>query len=781
MGHGEVSAADAHEGFGELVRSQRVAAGLTQEELAERSGLSVRTIRDIERARTARPYRRSMDLLAGVLDLAAPGAGEPAGAGGVNIPAPALAERPGYPGQAERVVPRQLPAAVRHFAGRADEVAVLDGLSGTVGGAGTVVISAISGTAGVGKSALAVYWGHRAAGWFPDGQLYVNLRGFEPAGAPVTPAAALHGFLAALSVPPAQIPVSQDERAGLYRSLLAGKRMLIVLDNACDTAQVRPLLPGGADSFVIVTSRSQLTGLAVTEDAHLLAIDVLTDAEAREMLSRRLGPERVLGESQAARELIGLCARLPLALAIVAARVAAGHPRSLAALAEELRHAQDPLDEFDAGDAATSVRAVFSWSYRSVSDPAAWMFRLLGMHPGPDVSVPAAASLAGVRPGRARGMLKELAFANLLTEHAPGRFVFHDLLRAYAAGLVSTLDSDADRRAAMHRLLDHYLRASWAAEHVVHPTRAQPSLPPSRSGVAGTEDFTSYGAALRWLQAEHQVLIAAIARAAESGFDTHAWQMSCALRSFFDRQGHWQDWVASQQIGLSAARRAGDVAGQAHVHRDLGLAYTRLCSYAEAHAQLGQAVDLYRQVGDQVCEANAHLDVARVFEAEGSPGEALRECESALWLYQQAGQRPGEARALNAIGWYHSLLGNPSQTLIYCQKPLETFRELGDRHAEASTLDSLGYAHFSLGHHQDAISCYQQALCLLRDLDDRFFQAFMLVRLGDAHHAVGDRRAARDAFRQALIIFDALGHPDASDVRAKLRACGDIEPGQVAG
>jgi tetratricopeptide (TPR) repeat protein len=397
------------------------------------------------------------------------------------------------------------------------------------------------------------------------------------------------------------------------------------------------------------------------------------------------------------------------------------------------------------------------------------MFRLLGMHPGPDVSVPAAASLAGSRAGRVRGMLKELAFANLLAEHAPGRFVFHDLLRAYAAELVSTLDGHADRRAAMHRLLDHYLRTSWAAEHVVHPTRAQPSLPPSRPGGARTEDFTSYRAALGWLQAEHQVLIAAIARAAELGFDTHAWQMSCALRSFFDRQGHWQDWVASQQIGLKAARRAGDAAGQAHVHRDLGLAYTRLCSYAEAHAQLGQAVDLYRQVGDQVCEANAHLDVARVFEAEGSPGEALRECDSALQLYRQAGQLPGEARALNAIGWYHSLLGNPSQTLIYCQKPLETFRELGDRHAEASTLDSLGYAHFSLGHHEDAISCYQQALCLLQDLDDRFFQAFMQARLGDAHGAVGNRRAARDAYRQALIIFDELGHPDASDVRAKLR------------
>ena len=764
------------DGFGELLRSRRVAAGLTQEELAERSGLSVRTIRDIERSRTA-PYRRSMDLLSGVLDLAGPGAA----AAGVDIVARAPADGPGYAGEHERMVPRQLPGAVRHFAGRADELKVLDGLSGGAGGAGTVVISAISGTAGVGKSALAVHWGHRAAERFPDGQLYVNLRGFEPTAAPVAPAAALHGFLAALSVPPAQIPVSLDERAGLYRSMLAGKRMLILLDNACDTAQVRPLLPGGAASFVIVTSRSQLAGLAVTEDAHLLALDVLTEAEAREMLSRRLGPERVLGESQAARELIGLCAGLPLALAIAAARVAAGHPRSLAALADELRHAADPLGEFDAGDAATSVRAVFSWSYRRVSDPAARMFRLLGMHPGPDLSVPAAASLAGVGAGRARGMLKELAFANLLAEHAPGRFIFHDLLRAYATELVSTLDSDAERGAALHRLLDYYLRTSWVAEHVVHPTRAQPSLPPSRPGVAHTADFASYGEALGWLQAEHQVLIAAIARAAEAGFDAHAWQMSCALRSFFDRQGHWQDWVASQQIGLSAARRAGDLAGQAHLHRDLGLAYTRLCSYAEAHAQLRQAADLYRRIGDQVCEANTHLDLARVFEFEGSPGEALGQCESALRLYRQAGQRSGEARALNAIGWYHSLLGNPSQTLTFCQKPLETFRELGDRHAEASTLDSLGHAHFSLGHHQDAISCYQQALCLLQDLDDRFFQAFMLARLGDAHGALGDRRAARDAFRQALIIFDELRHPDASDVRTKLRACGEGEPGQAAG
>jgi tetratricopeptide (TPR) repeat protein/transcriptional regulator with XRE-family HTH domain len=772
---GQVGAArGARDGFGELVRDRRVAAGLTQEELAERSGVSVRTISDLERGRIARPRRSSVDLLSSALGLAGLAGDAPAGfsaaaRGEPARPAQRGTDRAGSGSKHARIVPRQLPAAPRNFVGRAGELAVLDRLLGETGGPGTVLISAIGGTAGIGKTALAVYWGHQVAGRFPDGQLYVNLRGFDPSADPVQPQAALRGFLAALHVPPAQIPASPDAQAGLYRSLLAGKRMLIVLDNARDLEQVRPLLPGSASCAVIVTSRSRLLGLAVLEEAHLITLDVLTDAEARELLARRLGPDRLLGQSAAASEIIGLCARLPLALAIAAARVVAGPAGQLTVLVSELRQAQDRLDAFDAGDAAASVRAVFSWSYRGLSGPAARMFRLLGVHPGPDISGPAAASLAGVRPDQARDALQELVLASLLAEHVTGRFAFHDLLRAYAAELASGPAGDPDSQPAMHRVLDHYLQAAWAAERQLHPTRAALRMPAASPGVIG-EDFASHDEALHWLQAEHQVLLSAIARAADAGFNTHAWQISCALRTFLDRQGHWQIWLDSQQIGLAAAQRAGDVAGQAHVHRDLGLARTRLCSYQDAHAHLRQAVDLYRQIGDGVSQGNAHLDIARVFEAEGRSGEALSQCENALRLYVHSGQRSGEARALNAIGWYHALLGNFAQTLIYCAQPLDTFRQLGDTHAEASTLDSLGYAHFQLGHYQDAIACYQQALGLLQDLADRYFQALMLVRLGDAFQADGDLGKARESWQESLLILDDLSHPEAFEVRARLRS-----------
>jgi tetratricopeptide (TPR) repeat protein/transcriptional regulator with XRE-family HTH domain len=769
--------ASVRDGLGEVIRGRRIAVGLTQEELAERSGLSVRAIRDIERGRTGRPYRRSVDLLSGVLGLPDPVGGEPAsasraGPGELDTPAQAQADGSASGGHRGRIVPRQLPVAIGHFAGRLGELTALDGLLGeAAGGPGTVVISAIGGTAGVGKSALAVHWGHRVAGLFPDGQLYVNLRGFDPSGVPVTPSAALRGFLAALSVPATEIPLTLEAQTGLYRSLVAGQRMLIVLDNARDTEQVRPLLPASAACSVLVTSRNTLAGLAVTEGAQLLSLDVLSEAEAGELLSGRLGPERVHGEPQAVSELIGLCARLPLALAVVAARAAAGPRRSLAALVEELRQAHDRLDVLDAGDAATSVRAVFSWSYQSLSDSAARMFRLLGAHPGPDVSALAAASLAGVGADQARRALKELALANLLAECPDGRFAFHDLLRAYAAELVGGSEHDADRRAALHRVLDFYVQTTWGADRLLHPTRSWVSLPPPRPGVT-RQDFSSHGEALRWLQAEHQVLLAAIASAADTGFGSYAWQISGALRTFFDRQAHWQDWAASQHIGLTAAQRAGDVAGQAHSHRDLGLACTRLGSYPDAHAHLRDALDLYRQMGDHIGQGNAHLDVARVYEAEGRAGQALRQCEQALQLYRQAAHPVGEARALNGIGWYHAVLGNPAQTLLYCRPPLDTFRELGDRHGEASTLDSLGYAHFRLGHYQDAIACFQEAHCRFRELEDRYFQAFILMRLGDVHQAARNRPAARTAWRQALTILDELRHPDASGVRAKLRGCG---------
>jgi len=347
---------------------------------------------------------------------------------------------------------------VASFVGRSGHLRALDALLQDQGAAPTaVVISAIAGMAGVGKTALAVHWAHRVAGRFPDGQLYVNLRGFDPGGAGLDPGQALHGFLEAFGVPPARIPEDLAAQSGLFRSLLAGKRMLVLLDNARSAEQVRPLLPGSPGCLAIVTSRDKLAGLVATEGARPLALDLLTAADARDLLARRLGADRVAAEPAAIACIIAACARLPLALTIAAARAATSPTFPLAAIAAELREAASALDPFDAGESATDVRTVFSWSYRALSAPAARMFRLLGLHPGPDVAVTAAASLAAVPPGQARALLAELTRAHLLAEHAPGRYAFHDLLRAYASELASAQECPADRASAVHRLLDHYL------------------------------------------------------------------------------------------------------------------------------------------------------------------------------------------------------------------------------------------------------------------------------------------------------------------------------------
>ncbi|HEU4423406.1 MAG TPA: BTAD domain-containing putative transcriptional regulator, partial [Pilimelia sp.] len=328
-------------------------------------------------------------------------------------------------------VPAQLPADVPDFTGRDDHLKQLDKLATDPGTVTTVVVTAISGTAGVGKTALAVHWAHRVSDRFGDGQLYVNLRGFDPSGSVMDPAEAIRGFLQALAVPPESIPGSLAAQVGLYRSLLAGRRMLIMLDNARDAEQVRPLLPGTPGCLVVVTSRAQLPGL-VTAGAHPLTLDLLAPAEARDLLTRRLGADRLAADPDAVDEIITRCARLPLALTVVAARAAYSPSFRLATIAAELRHTRGGLDAFDSGDTATDVRAVFSWSYRALSPDAARLFRLLGIHPGPDISTPAAASLAGIPPDQARPLLAELARAHLITEHRPGRYAFHDLMRAYA-------------------------------------------------------------------------------------------------------------------------------------------------------------------------------------------------------------------------------------------------------------------------------------------------------------------------------------------------------------
>jgi len=666
------------------------------------------------------------------------------------------------------VVPRQLPTAVGGFVGRAVELAALDAMAedGT-DAAGWVVISALCGTAGVGKTALAVHWAHRVADRFPDGQLYVNLRGFDPAGAPMAAGDVLRQFLAALAVPAERIPIELGAQAGLYRSLLAGRRMLVLLDNARDADQVRPLLPAGPGCLVVVTSRTELAGLVATEGANMLALDVLSQAEARELLARRLGAGRTAAEPEAVDELIDRCARLPLALSIAAARASIHRGQPLAALLAQLRDARDRLDALTAGEPATDLRAVFSWSYLGLTAPAARMFRLLGLHPGPDLTVAAAASLAGTSPLQARRAVRELTSAHLLAEHTPGRFGFHDLLRTYAAEQAQLLDAAGERRSAVRRTLDHYLHTAWTADHLLHPARSRITLAPPQPGVAA-EQLTEHGQALTWFEAEHRVLVGAVAQAGDQGFDTHTWQLSWTLRTFFYRRGHWRDWGTTQHLALAAAERLGDQSGQAHALRDAAAACTELGRYGEAHAHLDRALRLREKLGDDEGRARIHLDIARVLERQDSYREALGHAQQALDCYEATGDGAGQANALNAIGWYHAHLGDHSQALRCCQQALDLHHELGDRQGEAATWDSLGYINRLLGDHTQEAHCYRRALDLYTELGERYYRADALIHVGDACQATADPRAASQAWQQALTILDELQHPDAEGVRRKL-------------
>jgi DNA-binding SARP family transcriptional activator/tetratricopeptide (TPR) repeat protein len=716
---------------------------------------------------------------------AGPGRGHQASRAGAATAkaSPAVGAGPSRPGRSRTapasqatVVPRQLPAGVAHFAGRTAELAELQAWQHEAASAdGVAKVLVIGGTAGAGKTALAVHWAHQSAAEFPDGQLYVNLRGFDPSGTPVAAGDALRWFLGAYGVSEEQIPDSVDAQSALYRSVLAGKRVLVILDNARDAAQVRPLLPGSRSCLALVTSRARLPGLAATEGARLVPLDVLTAGEAHELLASRLG-ERARAEADAAHQLTEACSRLPLALSIVAARVAARPYLPLADLAREL-DAQGRLEALDAGDPVASIRAVFSWSCEQLSGPAARMFRLLGLHAGPDVTIAAAASLAGVDRGQAAAAVAELADTHLIAEHAPGRYAFHDLLRAYAAYLARATDSDAECHDAVLRVLDHYLHTASAGSRVLNPVRPHITLEPLQRGVV--PELLSYASeTLAWYEAERQVLIAAIAQASDGGFDQHAWQLPRAVHLFFDRAGYWHDQVAIQRTAIDAARRLDDRAAEAHAYRDLAAAVGRLGQLAEARDYCRQALDLHRQVGDRLGEARAHNEIAILAEQQGRLAEALGHAQLALTLYRQEGHEQGLAKMLNGVGWIHAQLGDYEQTLAFCEQALGMYRGAGDPLNEAATWDSMGFALLHLGRLDEAISCLRTALSIIHGLRMGYYETTMLVHLGDAYHAAGEADLARQTWQEALDILEGLNHSDASQVRARLQ--GDLPPGIAA-
>lgn len=668
--------------------------------------------------------------------------------------------------QSQRVVPRQLPTVTRTFVGRGVQLKQLTELVEEAVADSTVAIATIGGSGGMGKTALALHWAHQMIGRFPDGQLYLNLRGFDPTGSPATPAEAIRNLLEAFQVSPDRVPSTFEAQTSLYRSLIAGRRMLLVLDNARDPDQVRPLLPGSPSCPVLITSRNQLTGLTTAEGALPITLDLLTPHEASDLLGRHLGTERLAAEPAAVHALVTGCAGLPLALAMVAARAAVQPGFPLATLATGLADAHHRLDAIDRLDPDTQLRAVFSWSYEQLSPAAARLFRLVGLHPGSDITAPASASLGDLPLAKARGLLTELIRAHLFTEHGPGRYSVHDLLRAYATEQAHRTDDQDQRHAASRRILDHYLHSAHAAASLFTTHRDPIALAPPLPGVVA-ERPANTREALDWLRIEQRVLLAAISHAADD-FPAHAWQLAWTLASFLDRQGLWREQVMAQSAGAAAAQRLADPPAHARARRALGLAHARLGHHDEARVHLEHALGLYRQQLDPAGQGHTQNDLSWVSEQAGDIAAALGHSEQALALYRQAGHDIGQAIAHNAIGWYSGLLGDHERALRQCRKALHLHEALGHVAGQANAWDSLGHAHHRLGHRVEAISCYQRAVDLYRDIAELHLEADSLAHLGDAHDAAGDPANAHTAWRRALEILTRLRHPDAEAVRAKL-------------
>jgi len=695
----------------------------------------------------------------------------PAGAvAGVVAPFPA-------PPDAPPACPAQLPPEPAGFAGRTAELgwlhALLPGESAAPDGpppASPVVL--ITGTAGVGKTTLAVRFARQAGPLFPDGQLYVNLRGFDPASAPMLPAMALYWFLGALGVPARHVPSAVEVQSALLRTLLGSRRMLLLLDNAHDADQVRPLLPGSPGCMVLVTSRSQLTGLVV-DGARALPLDVLDAREAAELVAGRLGAERAASEPTAVAELVARCAGLPLALSVTCARAAARPGIRLADLAAELADARGRLDALRTGETATDLRAVFSWSADKLSDQAGRMFRLLGVHHGPDISAAAAASLAAVTLAEARAALAELTRASLLTESPTGRFGCHDLLRAYTAELAAATLSDAEGGQARRRVLDHYLWTAHAAMARLYPARGQVPPPPPLDGVTA-EDFcgqSGYDAALAWFDAEDRVLANVIEQAAAQRQDEHCWKLAWYWGPVLNRRGRTAELLAVARTAVLCAGRLGDRDALAHVHCELGNVTARHGDYRAADEHLRKALELFTDLGDMASVGETWYRRGLLLSHQERWDEALDHAVEALRLRRSLADSAALAYSENMVGWILAHTGQPDAALWYCRRALDMHTESGSRSGMADTLDSIAFAYGQLADYERSIAHYEQALEIYRLLGDPQGEATAWLDLGDIQLASGQPDAARRSWERSRAL---LAEIPGADLNGASRRLGNI-------
>jgi DNA-binding SARP family transcriptional activator/tetratricopeptide (TPR) repeat protein len=643
----------------------------------------------------------------------------------------------------DRAVPdgfrsNQLPPDTIGFSGRFAELSRLTAMLGRRDTTPTGIVC-IQGMAGVGKTTLAVHWAHQVSDRFPDGLVYLNLRGFDPSPSAVIVDEAMRMLLAMLGVQ--QVPSGSADRTRLYRQVVTGRRILILLDNARDAEQVRALLPGIPGVFVVVTSRVQLTSLTVREQAQTLRMEVMDEDQARALFLSRLGGSRADVDATTIGQIVAFCGGLPLALMLVAAR---GELTPTLPLAARLSIAGDALDVLSDPDLTIDLRTVFSWSYRCLEPEAARLFRLMSVHPGPDLAVEVAVNLADRSLGTIRGALAELVAANLVQPVEPGRYALHDLLRAYAGELSAIEDEDSVRLAALTRMVEYYLH------------RAQIVTAPADE------------AARQWVLRERRVLVGVIQLAAAAGLDHEIGLLAAGLSDDINRLGFSSDQISLQLAALEAGRRLGDRRQEAHAHRRLGSAHLQLLERQPASEHLDQAFDLFQELGDLSGQSRV-LRIRSTLETTfGDYEAALVSARQAQELAVVGGDDLGRAGAWHNWGWSLAHLGHEIEALEYCRRSQREFKRLGAPYREACAWVSLGFIHERLGASDEARGCCHRAVTLFHEIGDRLSEADTLVRIGDSHLGSGDPAAASAAWAEALRLFQALGHPRAESVRAKV-------------
>lgn len=776
--------------FGQLLRELRTSAGLTQEELAQAAALSTRAVSDLERGISLTARKDTTRLLADALHLV-----------GRDREAFEAAARGRGTAESMAAATRTLPRDVITFADRTSELRQVAEAAGPGG------IYAIGGMPGVGKTAFAVRAAHQLAPLFPDGQLYLPLHAHAAGRLPVRPADALASLLQTIGIPPGRIPASLEVRTNLWRDRLAGRQLLLLLDDAAGTDQIRPLLPGTGGILVLITSRAHLTAL---EEARVISLETLPPGDACALVARLAGRPRQAADPAVA-EIAQLCGRLPLALGLIG-RQLCHHPAwSPAAVAADLAAARDRLQFMHAEN--ISVAAAFARSYQDLSASGQRMFRLLGLHPGGDLDAPAAAALAGISKSKARRDLECLYDRYMLAEITQGRYRFHELIREHARSLALTVAPD-ERDAAMTRLLDYYLDAARAADRSLRQRAAV--APAHRPGAdPGDADTPLADDAAAWMAAERLNLHAAALYAAAAGHSAHAVGIAAALHEFLRGHGPWDQAMTLHRAALGAARRAGSQPAEADVLMKLGemqyltddypaasaslTAALAIChdlgdrarqagsltslgavQHATGHnsqaaATLTTALDLYRNLGDRAGQASALTSLGAVQHASGHSSQAAATLTQALDLYRDLGSLPGQASVLTELGAVQHVLGDPHLAIDSQRRALVIYHRLGDRLGEAAALTRLGAAQRLAGQHADAKASHASALTLCRELGDQSGEAEALEGTGLCYLSEGEQQRGRDVLLQAIAIYTSIGSPRATSL-TQLLGCPDANP-----